>query len=108
GLARFVGNAGGPPPPALEPGSPAAAAAPPADGAGADADADLDIDSTRRLEARGDDRQGPASPPGAGRALSVELTHAGVMVGTPGYMSPEQFSAGEIGASADQFSFCVA
>jgi eukaryotic-like serine/threonine-protein kinase len=45
--------------------------------------------------------------PGSDR-VSVELTIAGEVMGTPRYMAPEQSEGREIDASADQYAFCVA
>ncbi len=40
--------------------------------------------------------------------LSQNLTRTGSIMGTPTYMSPEQFNGGVATARSDQFSFCVA
>jgi len=43
----------------------------------------------------------------ASEALAMQITQAGVMVGTPSYMAPEQIGSQEVAAAADQFAFCV-
>jgi tetratricopeptide (TPR) repeat protein/predicted Ser/Thr protein kinase len=49
----------------------------------------------------------PAAPP-SGSSLGTPMTELGDLVGTPGYMAPEQYLGDTIDARTDQFSFCVA
>jgi len=40
--------------------------------------------------------------------LAASLTRTGMMMGTPGYMAPEQQYGGTVDARVDQYSYCVA
>jgi tetratricopeptide (TPR) repeat protein len=64
------------------------------------------VDSTAGSRSSGEDPSGSAFTLGA--TADEEITRAGMVMGTPKYMAPEQHRGATADARSDQFSFCVA
>ena len=66
----------------------------------------MDFGLARALDEPGALQQAPS--PHSSHDLSLSLTAAGRIVGTPAYMAPEQYIGGVTDARTDQFAYCIA
>ncbi|HEX6835135.1 MAG TPA: protein kinase [Polyangia bacterium] len=63
-----------------------------------------DFGIVRMAGSHDDDATGTHAP---GDVLATPLTSMGAMIGTPGYMPPEQYRGDPVDARTDQFAFCI-
>jgi serine/threonine-protein kinase len=68
----------------------------------------IDRDGRARVADFGLARLDAGASTGTASPLRHPLTRTGAMMGTPGFMAPEQQFGGDVDARADQYSFCVA
>ncbi len=68
----------------------------------------VDFGLARGQDDGGERTTSPSPEPPTGAVLHDRLTGAGLVVGTPAYMAPEQRRGGSGDARSDQYSFCLA